>query len=226
MSFVACRGGRGDRTGRYGNTHNDHNFRDMDYRAYGQEDEDAGVGYDVGAEGDMYGHEEQSLGVPDFLPGRLQDRLGFHQGGNGRGGKGLLWPPCTQSQADSAPPLLRREEEGSRRELEQLLTGRQERGRGKGGRGFPENSTPHSAGREGSWGRGGAHSEQMEYNTERPREEDRFSRAAVKRRVSHYKFILAKQRLQFHLVVDHACRFHAGLSSGGRGEKRCLGPLP
>nr|XP_040048768.1 RNA-binding protein 10 [Gasterosteus aculeatus aculeatus] len=176
------RGGRGDRTGRYANTHNDHNFRDMDYRAYSQEDEDAGVGYDAGAEGDMYGHEEQLLGVPDFLPGRLQDRLGFYQGGNGRGGKGLLWPPCTQSQADSAPPLLRREEEGSRRELEQLLTGRQERGRGKGGRGFPENSTPHSAGREGSWGRGGAHSEQMEYNSEMPREEDRFSRAAVKRR--------------------------------------------
>ncbi|XP_062420735.1 RNA-binding protein 10 isoform X2 [Pungitius pungitius] len=176
------RGGRGDRTGRYGNTHNDHNFCDMDYRAYGQEDEDAGVGYDGGAEGDMYGHEDQSLGIPDLLPGRLQDRLGFHQGGNGRGGKGLLWPPCAQSQPDLAPPLLRREEEGSRREFEQLLTGRQERGRGKGGRGFPENSTPHSAGREGNWGCGGAHSEPMEYNAERPREEDRFSRAAVKRR--------------------------------------------
>ncbi|XP_034393942.1 RNA-binding protein 10 isoform X2 [Cyclopterus lumpus] len=177
------RGGRGDRTGRYGNTHNDHNFRDMDYRGYGQEDEDAGAGYDVRAEEDrLYGHEEQSLGVHDFSPGRLQDRPGFHQRGEGCGGKGLLWPPCAQSLPDLVPPLLQREEEGSRQEFEHLLTGRQERGRGKGGRGFPENSTPHSGGRDGNWGCGGAHSEQMEYNTARQREEDRFSRAAVKRR--------------------------------------------
>uniref|UniRef100_A0A087XII8 RNA binding motif protein 10 n=1 Tax=Poecilia formosa TaxID=48698 RepID=A0A087XII8_POEFO len=36
----SIRGGRGDRIGRYGSSHNDHNFRDMDYRAYGQEDEE------------------------------------------------------------------------------------------------------------------------------------------------------------------------------------------
>uniref|UniRef100_A0A8C2X5I8 RNA binding motif protein 10 n=1 Tax=Cyclopterus lumpus TaxID=8103 RepID=A0A8C2X5I8_CYCLU len=77
LSSLVSRGGRGDRTGRYGNTHNDHNFRDMDYRGYGQEDEDAGAGYDVRAEEDrLYGHEEQSLGVHDFSPGRLQDRPG------------------------------------------------------------------------------------------------------------------------------------------------------
>ncbi|TNN82353.1 RNA-binding protein 5 [Liparis tanakae] len=178
------RGGRGDRTGRYGNTHNDHNFRDMDYRGYGQDDEeDAGAGYDVRAEEDrLYGHEEQPLGVRDFSPGCLQDRPGFHQRGEGRGGKGLLWPPCAPSLTDLAPPLLQRPEEGSRQEFEQLLAGRQERGRGKGGRGFPENITPHSGGRDGNWGCGGPLSEQLEYNTARQREEDRFSRAAVKRR--------------------------------------------
>uniref|UniRef100_A0A8C9Z8N9 RNA binding motif protein 10 n=1 Tax=Sander lucioperca TaxID=283035 RepID=A0A8C9Z8N9_SANLU len=59
----------GDRTGRYGNTHKDHNFRDMDYRGYGQEDEEAGTGYDVRAEEDRpYGREGQSLGIRDFLP--------------------------------------------------------------------------------------------------------------------------------------------------------------
>ncbi|XP_042347683.1 RNA-binding protein 10 isoform X2 [Plectropomus leopardus] len=180
------RGGRGDRMGRYGNTHNDHNFRDMDYRGYGQEDEEAE--YDVRAEGDRpYGREEQLLGVRDFSPGRVQDHLGFHHRGEGRGdvareGKGLLWPPCSQAQPDLAHPMHHREEEGSRREFEQLLTGPQERGRGKGGRGFPENSSPHSGGRDGNWGRGGAHSEQMEYNAAKQREEDRFSRAAVKRR--------------------------------------------
>ncbi|KAM9350756.1 RNA-binding protein 10 [Symphorus nematophorus] len=178
------RGGRGDRTGRYGSTHNDHNFRDMDYRGYGQEDEEAGSGYDVRAEGERpYGRDEQLLGVRDFSPGRPQDRPGFHQRGDGRGdngreGKGLLWPSGSQMQ----PDLALREEEGSRREFEQSRTGLQERGRGKGGRGFPENSGPHSGSREGNWGRGGAHAEQMEYNTARQREEDRFSRGAAKRR--------------------------------------------
>uniref|UniRef100_A0A8C9Z6B3 RNA binding motif protein 10 n=1 Tax=Sander lucioperca TaxID=283035 RepID=A0A8C9Z6B3_SANLU len=81
---LSCRGGRGDRTGRYGNTHKDHNFRDMDYRGYGQEDEEAGTGYDVRAEEDRpYGREGQSLGIRDFLPARLQDRPGFHQRGDG-----------------------------------------------------------------------------------------------------------------------------------------------
>uniref|UniRef100_A0A667WTG1 RNA binding motif protein 10 n=1 Tax=Myripristis murdjan TaxID=586833 RepID=A0A667WTG1_9TELE len=39
------------RMGRYGNTPHDHNFRDMDYRAYGHEDEESGAGYEVRAEG-------------------------------------------------------------------------------------------------------------------------------------------------------------------------------
>ncbi|XP_070695363.1 RNA-binding protein 10 isoform X2 [Pempheris klunzingeri] len=183
MDCERSRGGRGDRTGRYGNNHNDHNFRDMDYRAYGQEDEDPGAGYD----GDRpYGCDEQSLGVRDS-PGHLQDRPGFHQRGDGRGdigreGKGLPWPSCSQTQGDLSLPVLQREEEGPRREFEQLRTVPLERGPGKGGRGFPENSAPHPGSRDGNWGRGGAHSEQMEYNPARPREEDRFSRAAVKRR--------------------------------------------
>ncbi|XP_041656204.1 RNA-binding protein 10 [Cheilinus undulatus] len=172
------RGGRGDRTGRYANAHNDHNFRDMDYRGYGQDEEEAGAGYDGRAE---------SPGLHDFSPGRLQDQGGFYQRGEGRGnirrdGKGILWPPCPQSLSDQAPSLLQKEEEGSRREFEQLHTGLQERGRGKSGRGFPENSAPHSGCRDGNWGRGGTHSEPNEYNTARQREEDRFSRGAVKRR--------------------------------------------
>uniref|UniRef100_UPI0037E78B50 RNA-binding protein 10 n=1 Tax=Semicossyphus pulcher TaxID=241346 RepID=UPI0037E78B50 len=182
------RGGRGDRTGRYGNTQNDHNFRDMDYRGYGQEDEEAGAGYDIGAEGDRpYVQEEQLLGVHDFSPGRHQERPGFQHRGGGRGdirrdGKGLPWSPCSQLPPDQPLPLLQREEEGSRREFEQLQTGPQERGRGKGLRGIPENSVPHLGSRDGNWGHGGTHSEQMEYNTARQREEDRFSRGALKRR--------------------------------------------
>ncbi|XP_034552207.1 RNA-binding protein 10 isoform X2 [Notolabrus celidotus] len=176
--------GRGDRTGRYGNTFNDHNFRDMDYRGYGQEDDETITGYDVGADEDgQYIQEEQSLGVHDFSPGCPQGRAAFHQRGEGRGdirrdGKGLQWPPCPQSLPDQALPLLQREEEGCRREFEQSRTGLQERGRGKGGRGFSENSASPLGSRDGTWGRG----EQMEYNAARQREEDRFSRGAVKRR--------------------------------------------
>ncbi|XP_071372352.1 RNA-binding protein 10 isoform X2 [Centroberyx affinis] len=183
------RGGRGDRTGRYGNTPNDHNFRDMDYRGYGQEDEEPGPGYDVRAEGDrQYGRDEQPVGVRDFSPGRLQDRPGFHQRGDGRGeigreGKGFPCPPRSQSQPDLALPRLQREEEGSRRDFEQFRTGPGARGRGQGGRGYLENSAPHLGNRENTWGReGGAHSEQLEYNTARQREEERFSRGPGKRR--------------------------------------------
>ncbi|AWP09763.1 putative RNA-binding protein 10-like isoform 2 [Scophthalmus maximus] len=86
MDYKRSRSGRGDRTGRYGNTHNDHNFRDMDYRGYGQEDEEAGEGYDGRPEGDRpFGLDEQSLGAPDFSPGHLQHRPGFHKRGEGRG---------------------------------------------------------------------------------------------------------------------------------------------
>lgn len=189
LSFMASRGGRGDRTGRYGNTNNDHNFRDMDYRGYDQEDEET--------ETDIpYGCDEQSLDVCDF-----QDRPGFHQRDGrkdlGGEGKGILWPPCSQSQPDLAPRLLHRGEKGSRREFEQLRSGLQERVRGKDGRGFPENIAPLSGIRDGNWGRGGGHSERMEYNTARQREEDRFSREAMKRRVSHNKSVLFVKLLQF-----------------------------
>ncbi|KAM9752480.1 RNA-binding protein 10 isoform 2-T6 [Menidia menidia] len=172
--------GRGDRMGRYGNTHNDHNFRDMDYRGYELEDEDSGREHDVGLDGEMYSHNEQSVGVHDFPSGFLQDHQGLHQRGNGRGaigleGKGLLWPPSSQSHPDLANPILQREEDGARPEFEQLKFGLQERGRGKGGRGFLENSGPNSASREGNWGHVGIHLEQMEFGMGRKKEEEQFS---------------------------------------------------
>lgn len=187
---MVSRGGRGDRIGRYGNTTDDHNFRDMDYRGYSQEDEEAGRGFEVRAEGDRpYGHDEQSLGAHDFSPAHLEGRPGFHHRGEergdiGRDGKGILWPPCSRSQPDLARPMVQREEEASRLEFEQLLTGPHERGREKGGRGFPENTVPLSVSREGNWGGGSAHPERTEYTTARQREEDR-----RKRRVSHNKSV-------------------------------------
>ncbi|XP_026224140.1 RNA-binding protein 10 isoform X3 [Anabas testudineus] len=184
MEYERSRSGRGDRIGRYGNNSNDHNFRDMDYRGYGQEDEEAGPEFEVRPEGNRpYGCDEQRLGVHDFSPGQLEGHPGFHHRGDGRGdigreAKGILWPPCSRSQPDLALPLAQTEEEGSRLEFEHLQTGPPERGRGKGGRTFPENSAPHSLSREGNWGGGAAHSERTEYITARQREEDRRKRRA------------------------------------------------
>ncbi|KAM9856021.1 RNA-binding protein 10 [Aulostomus maculatus] len=180
---IERRGGRGDRVGRYGNNRNDHNFRDMDYRGYGQEDEAPGAGYDVRAEEERpYGHKEEQLGACDFSPAQPQDLSGFHQRGDvGQEAKGLLWPPCPPSQPEIGPTMVQRED-GSRREFEQLRNGPQEMGRGKGVRGFPESAVPLLGSRDGNWGRGGARPEQVEFNAARQREEDRFSRGALKRR--------------------------------------------
>lgn len=184
MSLVVNRSGRGDRTGRYGNTNNDHNFRDMDYRGYEQEDEEPETNR-------PYGHDEQLTDAHDF-----KDRLGFHHRGDGRKDigdeeKGIMWPPCSQSHPDTSPHLLNRAGKGSRREFEQLGTGLQERVQGKDGRGFAENTPSLSGSREGSWGRGGGHSDRIEYSTARQREEERFSREPVKRRVSHPHYKVA-----------------------------------
>lgn len=214
LSFMISRGGRGDRTGRYGNTNNDHNFRDMDYRGFEQEDEETETD-------GPYGCDAQSLDVHGF-----QDRLGFHQRGDGRKdiaseGKGILWPPCSQSQPDLAPRLPHRGEKGPRREFEQLRTGLLERVRGKDGRGFPDNIAPLAGSRDGNWGGSGGHSERMEYNTARQRDEDRFCHDAMKRRVSHNKSILSIKLIVFILLLtfffSNLFLLHSVFPSGGRG---------
>lgn len=179
------RGGRGDRMGRYGNTPNDHNFRDMDYRGCGQDEETAGKRYDVRDKGNrQYGRDEQPVGGCDFSPGRLQDHPGFNQ--RGEAGHDAAAPPCPgrlQPQPDLAFPRNHREEEGSRLDFEPFRTGPQEKGRGKAVRGFLENSAPLLGNRESDWGcDGGAPSEHLEYNAARNREEDRFPRGLGKRR--------------------------------------------
>uniref|UniRef100_A0A3Q2QZY8 RNA binding motif protein 10 n=2 Tax=Fundulus heteroclitus TaxID=8078 RepID=A0A3Q2QZY8_FUNHE len=164
------RGGRGDRMGRYGGSHNDHNFRDMDYRGYGPEDEEGD--HDDG----LCMPDEPPLGVHEFPTG-FRGSPRFHRRGNTRGGmghegNGPQWPPFSQSRPECPPLLLQREEDGFRQDFEQIQTGL---GRGRR-RGFPENRGLCSGARDGSWvGR----SEQMEF---RPRDEDRCSRGGGRRR--------------------------------------------
>ncbi|XP_068600493.1 RNA-binding protein 10 [Brachionichthys hirsutus] len=168
------RSGRGDRSGRYGNTHNDHNFRDMDYRGYGQE---AGEGDTDGP----HGHAEKSQSVQD-----IQNQPGFNQRGGGQGnfgpeGKGHLCPPCTQPQPNLGLRFLHGEEEGSRQEFDQSQPGLREGVRGNGGRGFSENIAPHCGSGDGNWSFAGIHSEQIEHSMERQREEDKLSHGPLKR---------------------------------------------
>ncbi|XP_077571973.1 RNA-binding protein 10 isoform X1 [Stigmatopora nigra] len=127
------RGGRGDRIGRYG-THSDHNFRDMDYRGFGQEDETAEAKYDVCNKEDRpYIHNESPVSASEVLPGHLQEHQGFDQRENGGSEvRRLLWPP--QSSTDAF------DEEKTKRDFERLRTGSEGKGRGKSGRSFIGNS--------------------------------------------------------------------------------------
>ncbi|XP_061651956.1 RNA-binding protein 10 isoform X1 [Phyllopteryx taeniolatus] len=180
MDTERSSGGRGDRMGRYGNTNNDHNFRDMDYRGFGQEDEETEAEYDVRIEEDSpYVHNETSLCASKLLPGHLQDQREFLQRGDGSSeAKALLWPPSSQSSTDVF------DEERSKRDFERLRTGSEGRAKGKHGRSFAETSSLRLSSGEGNWGRrGGTCIEQMEHNFDRHREDGRFSHGAGRRKM-------------------------------------------
>ncbi|XP_015233866.1 PREDICTED: RNA-binding protein 10-like isoform X1 [Cyprinodon variegatus] len=173
------RGGRGDRLGRYGGSHNDHNFRDMDYRGYGQEDEE-GV-HEVRMEDDgLYMPDESPVGVHEF-PAGFQGSPHFHRRGNARGdmgreGNGPLWPPFSQSHPDGAHLILQSEDDGFRQDFEQIQSSLQGRGRQRGGRGFPESRGSCTGVRDANWV---PRPEQIEF---RSRDEDRGSRGGGRRR--------------------------------------------
>ncbi|KAM6976894.1 RNA-binding protein 10 [Aplochiton taeniatus] len=173
------RGGRGDRMGRYGNSTNEHDFRDMDYRGYGHEDGELGMG---AAEDRQYGREEQPAGVRDFTPGHPQaNRPGYRPRGEGRGesrGGGKGFPRPQPDQAFSRPP---REDGGRRRDFQQLRNGPHGRGGEQGGRSYPDNPPADQEERDGDWGQDGG-SDHEEYSPARRAEDDRFPRGPGKRK--------------------------------------------
>ncbi|XP_070305160.1 keratin, type I cytoskeletal 9-like [Salvelinus sp. IW2-2015] len=167
--------------GRYGNnSSSDHDYRDMDYRGYGQEEAELETGYDLRAGAGRSDKADQPAGVREFTtPARFHDqRPGFRQrgggrgsgGGPGRGGKGFPSPCSPRSlvlpQPEVALSRLQREErmgEASRRDFQSFKPNSEGRGRGGGGRGggrrgrgergYPENNASHMGEREGDWGR-------------------------------------------------------------------------
>ncbi|XP_056446716.1 RNA-binding protein 10 isoform X2 [Gadus chalcogrammus] len=168
--------------GRYGNSSNDHNFRDMDYRGYGQEEEEAGGGYDIRDKGNrQYRREDQPGVVCDFPPGRLQDHPGFAQRGEvGREAAGPCPSRAPAPPAEPAFPRLQRDEDGPGHREEPFRTGPQDQargqgqGQGQGARGFHNDSAPaHPGHGDSNWGRDvGAPQEEPEYNAAVRQEED------------------------------------------------------
>ncbi|XP_067302931.1 RNA-binding protein 10 isoform X2 [Pseudorasbora parva] len=90
------RGGRGDRMGRYGKASDDHDYRDMDYRGYGQEN---GLGVNSRLTNARQHERDNSFeGVRDFASGNFSNnRPGFSQKARGSKdnqlGKSLLQSP-------------------------------------------------------------------------------------------------------------------------------------
>ncbi|KAL2104290.1 hypothetical protein ACEWY4_001158 [Coilia grayii] len=64
--FYVIRGGRGDRIGRYGNSLPEHDFRDMDYRGYGQDEVEAEPGYKDHSNERLCGGDDGVSGAEDF----------------------------------------------------------------------------------------------------------------------------------------------------------------
>uniref|UniRef100_A0A4W4DSN1 RNA binding motif protein 10 n=1 Tax=Electrophorus electricus TaxID=8005 RepID=A0A4W4DSN1_ELEEL len=72
--LVFVRGGRANRMGRYGKDTEDHDYRDMDYRGYGQ---DNGLTNDR-----QHGRDDGLRGMPDFSSGHFPENpVGFRQRG-------------------------------------------------------------------------------------------------------------------------------------------------
>ncbi|KAJ8017311.1 hypothetical protein DPEC_G00016550 [Dallia pectoralis] len=207
------RRGRGDRMGRYGNnSSSDHDYRDMDYRELRdnreyldsqQEEGEDGTGYDHQAGA---GRGDQPAGVHEFSARLHDNRPGFRQRGGGRGewvsprrgGRGFPSPCPLQSLTLPQPEVtlsrLQREErldEGSGRQFQCFRPGSETREglRGRGGRGYPDNHTPHPGDRRdwgrmgrGSRGRGSTSSGQEDYSTARQEGEERFCRGGEEER--------------------------------------------
>ncbi|XP_012672140.1 RNA-binding protein 10 isoform X3 [Clupea harengus] len=173
------RGGRGDRIGRYGNSLGEHDFRDMDYRGYGQDEAEAEPGYKDHSEGD-----DGVSGSEDFSPTRFPDnRPGFqHRGmrGSNPNRPGKTFPRGSHSQPQQAPQRFRpddrdfvfdSESKGLRRDHPSF----------RGQKNFPENQAHHPGDSHETtgWGvRPGARTfaGQEEQGAGRRGEEDQFNR--------------------------------------------------
>ncbi|XP_051736892.1 RNA-binding protein 10 isoform X1 [Ctenopharyngodon idella] len=173
------RGGRGDRMGRYGKESDDHDYRDMDYRGYGQEN---GLGLNSRLTNARQHERDNSFeGVRDFASGKFSNnRPGFSQKVN-RGSrdsqleKSLLQSPPNQNihsrfQQDDKDYEFEPEVDAHGRNMQTFRSGQKV---------YLDDQTPDEGeeNEDNTWGRvRGRHNSQGECGAEWRAEEDKYSR--------------------------------------------------
>lgn len=161
------RRGRGDRMGRYGKASDDHDYRDMDYRGYGQEN---GLGL-TSSLANTRQHDGSSDGPKDFPSGNFSNnRPGFRQKGNRASEVGKDQNIHSRFQHDGTDYEFEAETEARRRDAQSL------RSRPKV---FLDQQTPdeEEGDEDNTWGRlRGRQNSQGEYNAEWRAEEDKLNR--------------------------------------------------
>ncbi|XP_076133337.1 RNA-binding protein 10 isoform X2 [Alosa pseudoharengus] len=182
------RGGRGDRIGRYGNSLAEHDFRDMDYRGYGQDEAEAEPGYKDRSEDERQcGRDDSITGSEDFSPTQFADgRSGFqHRGmrGTNPSRSGKTFPRGSHSQAQTQ--LQPQQAQQQRFRMDDRDFGFELESKGprrdhtsfRGQKNFPENQAHHPGDSHEMKGWGArAFAGQEERGAARRGEEDQFGR--------------------------------------------------
>ncbi|XP_028850017.1 RNA-binding protein 10 isoform X3 [Denticeps clupeoides] len=175
--------GRGDRMGRYGNNIEDHDYRDMDYRAYGQDDSDhETIHKDVMEDGQCNYNMRRG---DDFSSAHFNESLTeFRQTGacgsnSSQQGKTFSRPPHSQPQSQQIHSRFQLEDRKFGLETEAEAFERQHTSF-RGQKSFPDSQIHHV--REGNenagWGRagGGGLTGQEDCRAGRYTEAEKFSR--------------------------------------------------
>ncbi len=187
MSLLLChRGGRGDRMGRYGKECDDHDYRDMDYRDYGQENR-------LNSLTNVRQHEPDSSieAVRDFSSGNFSNnrpgsrQKGNHGSENSQLGKSRLQNPPNENmhsryQQDDKDYDFDPEIDAHRRDMQTFRSGQKV---------YLDEQTPDEGEEkeDNTWGRvRGRHNSQGECSAEWRAEEDKHIRRSAHKQVSTF----------------------------------------
>ncbi|XP_076875023.1 RNA-binding protein 10 [Brachyhypopomus gauderio] len=182
------RGGRADRLGRYGKDIEDHDYRDMDYRGYGQDRvaQDGCLGQDNGFSNDrQLGRDDGLGGMQDFGSGPFpENRSGFRP----RGFRGIDGNRRGKAFPHIPPPVVGmrfpQEERDYRFEAEREVHRRDGQAFRPGAM-QSDNRPPHPAEAEEEWDRAKGQSgpPQEDFSGGRPAEDQPYPRGGGQRRV-------------------------------------------
>ncbi|XP_052449769.1 RNA-binding protein 10-like isoform X2 [Carassius gibelio] len=200
------RGGRGDRMGRYGKESDDHDYRDMDYRGYGQENRLNSNLTNVRQ------HEPDSSfeGLRDFASGNFSNNRPIfrqkenHGSKNSQLGKGLLQSPPNENihsrlQQDDKDYEFDPETDAHRRDMQIFISGQKV---------YQDEQTPDEGeeNEDSTWGRvRGRHNSQGKYSAEVRTEEDKHIRHSAHKQGFPGQSQLARNKMgdgSFHHALE------------------------